>query len=127
MELTFTRIDVPKFLEVDSMPHAFVARKGNETWWVVDKPVRFNEPVSWAVARTEESVYVPAVPMLIREAPHDALGFAMALGAKVLAGMRPIKRLHLVLGVPVEEIPVDQRDDPAFALRFYVGLAVLLE
>jgi len=127
MQLTFTHIDVAKFGEAGSVPHAYVSRQGSETWWVVDKPIRFSDPVSWAVARTESSVYVPAVPMLIREAPHDALGFAIALGAKALAGMRPVRRLHLVLGVPVEEINVADRVDPLFALRFYVGLAVLLE
>lgn len=127
MELTFTRIDVLKFVEAGTTPHAYLSRKGSETWWVVDKPIRFSDPVSWAIARTETSVYVPAVPMLIREAPHDALGFAIALGAKALAGMRPVRRLHLVLGVPVEEIDAAERTDPSFALRFYVGLAVLLE
>lgn len=133
MELTFTRVDVDKTLaacEAQNLsPHVVIPRNSGEDWCILESAIGLTRPPKWTFARTESQIAIPLVAYQTQDAPDLALAYLFALGTTLSQehlGGRSIKRLHLVIGGQVSEIPPEERVDPKYALRYFMGVGFTL-
>lgn len=126
MELTFTKLDVfaarnrgVKLVDIIKRRHA------NEIWFVPFKPLDFVNTPDWRTYRREPHIVIPVFPYLTQTSLSDALGFAFQLGVRAMhdLGSRPARRLHLVIGEQIEQVP-DTNNVPVW--RLHLGFGVVL-
>lgn len=122
MQLTHTRIDLDVFTG-GPPPHAVIPRLSSEQWLVAHAPVRDGGVSDWARQTKEGHVYIPVFPYLLQPAPELAIAYAMQLG--LLAGLsigQPVRRLHLVIGSPVNSVQADA----GVMLQLQLGFGVVV-
>lgn len=129
MELTYSRIDLDAEYARDPEYKGpvldRVVRSSGDVWYVVGEPIDFDKkPVSWRKSIRGDHVPVPMVPYLMPTDLDLALGFMVQMGVRVASSLgRPVKRLHLSTGVPVEEVT---GPDGQLYWRYLMGFAILL-
>ena len=128
MELTYTRLDMAATTAQGHKDPGDVITRGhaNELWLVPFRPLDFKTQPDWRQYKKDQHIYVPVFPYLTPSNPADALGFAFQLGVRALhdLGGKPVRRLHLVIGEPVNQI---QDAQGSVAWQFYMGLGVVLQ
>lgn len=127
MEIFYDRVDLAACWQMQIRnPIRRISRGPTEEWLVTDKPVVLGAPVQWTYYRQGAEVGIPLIPYLLRPDPDLAMAHMLAIGLQCAIELtRPIKRLHLVTGVPLEQIE-PYPDFPELTLRYWVGFAVLL-
>lgn len=103
-------------------------RSGAAEWVVLSEPLVPNQPPKWSLAEHDEYVRIPLFPYVVQSPQADrALAFALQLGL-TCAGYLPaaVQTFHVVTGVPVQLL-YDPDTDTDSGLRFWLGLAVILE
>ena len=91
------------------------------------KPLDFKTDPDWRLFKKDQAIYIPVFPYVVPSDPTDALGFAFQLGVRAIhdLGGTPVRRLHLAIGTPVNQIT-----DPAtgtVAWQFYLGFGVVVQ
>lgn len=128
MELTHTRVDVERTLAAcraqQLSPYVMIPRQSGEDWLIIESPITLIGQLAWTFARTEDQIAIPLIGYQLSESPALAMAHVFALGASL--GMA-IKRLHLVVGEQVEEIPAAERVSPRFGIRYHLGVALILQ
>lgn len=126
MELTHTWVDVDRTLAackaMQLSPHVVIPRRSGEDWVIVESPITLAGSLKWTFARTEDQISIPLIGYQLDENPAKAMAYLFGLGASL--GM-PIKRLHLLIGQQVEEIPQHDRVQPRFGIRYHLGVGLI--
>ena len=126
MELTTTKLDIPSLQARGFKEFGDLITRGhaNEIWMVPFKALDFQNTPDWRHFKKEPHIHIPVFSYLTDKTPTDAIGFAFQLGVRALhdLGGQPVRRLHLVMGEPVNE--VIYQDQPA--LQVYMGFGVVL-
>lgn len=135
MKITFDQLDMQKTRQhwpkdTPFQPALVKTRERGDSanWMVLSAPLSPGSPPQWALTEHDEYVRVPLFPYLVSSPQADrALAFAMQLGL-TCAGYLPgrVRAFHVVTGVPVQLL-YDPDTDADSGLRFWVGLAVVLE
>ncbi len=119
MELTFHRVDTQAAPEVTDV----IPRLASETWYVPYSPLNLADvKIEWRICSRGEHVVIPLHTHTTSADPVDALGYVFQLGVATVSQLqgRVIKRLHLALGVPMEQVIHAGRR--AWEFRFGVGV-----
>lgn len=115
MEVTHSTVDLAACFAANQKPHAIIER-GDHEWLVSYDAIRMDAPIGWSQTIREGDVYIPLVPYMLAQRADLALAFMMQLGIRVSLDVgRPVERLHLVTGFPVDE-----------EWRYYLGFAIVL-
>lgn len=131
LEFSHSRIDLETFWQLPPTPDGpqgpqdVIRRDPADVWQVALSPIFTDQrPIQWAVQRQQTHVQIPLIPYLLSSEPDLALAYMwqLAFTAAVKIG-KPIRRLHLATGVPVETL---DGAPPTAALRFHIGVAALL-
>lgn len=127
MEVTHHRIDLTAEQNLGRKEfHDVIARNERETWVVPFGPIQVDAAVDWRYYKREKHVVIPLIPYLVHPDPALAMGFMLQLGVRCAFDFgRPVKRMHLATGNPVNQI-IDQASGDVF-WQYYVGLAVILQ
>jgi hypothetical protein len=105
MEITTSFINASAFDGTDAPAHEIITRDPGQQWLVAAEPITLDKPIRWSTVKREDHVYIPLVPYLTSPDPPTALAFMLQLGMLVSFDVgRPIKRLHLAIGSPVNEV-----------------------
>lgn len=130
MEVTHNRIDVPRSLASAAAGtpcpvQDVIAREAGDVWLVSHDAIQLDQPIKWLYHQREPYVMIPLVPYLTYPSPDLSLAFLFQLGVRVALDLsRPVRRLHLSTGYPVEQVyDAQQRNS---LIRYYLGFAVLL-
>lgn len=128
MELTYNRINLAAAENAGVEP-ADLIRRGhpNEVWMVPFSPLDFQSTPDWRYYKKGDRVHIPVFPYLVPSEPVDALGFAFQLGVRALhdLGGQPVRRLHLALGEPANQ--VHDEESGKLLWQFYLGFGVVLQ
>jgi hypothetical protein len=125
MDFKWDRIDLIRtFAAGEEKPAMVLPRRHGERWLVAESGIYIDRPTQWTFFQTEDSILVPLIPYLLHPDPDLAFAHMFAIGMKCLISevKRPVKRLHVVTGVPLDELD-DTGDGPK--LRYWFGFAVL--
>jgi hypothetical protein len=126
MELTHTWVDVDRTLAachaMQLSPHVVIPRRSGEDWIIIESPILLKGSLKWTFARTEDQISIPLIKYQLDENPAKAMGYLFGLGASL---SMQIKRLHLVIGAQVEEIPQAERVRPNFGISYYLGVGLI--
>lgn len=127
MELTFNKVNLAAEAARGQSPADMIRRATNETWYVPFSPLRFDQQADWRFYKRNDHVVIPLLPYLVPSSPTDAFGFLFQLGVNAMhqLGGQRIKRLHLSLGEPVNQV-YDETSGQA-VWSFQLGLGVVLE
>lgn len=126
MEFTYNRIDVPPYSGSQTPPHDVIAKAAGEIWMIPHSPVQLGEPIDWRHHRKKEYVYVPLFPYITPADPELALAFTLQLGLRIASDLdTQIKRIHLAIGHPVNEVFNQQTGGVAW--QYQVGVAVRIK
>ena len=129
MQLTYNRVNqTAETARGNNKPTDVIPRGAPGTTWLVPfSPVWTDKPADWRFYQHGDQIVIPLFPYLVPNNPTDALGFAFQLGVIAIQqlGNKPVKRLHLSLGDPVNQIfdPNTQQT----VLSFQLGLGVIFE
>ena len=126
MQLTFNRVVTPAAAG-GSVSDLITRGHANEIWHVPFSPLVFTAKADWRHYKREAHVVIPLFPYLVPSQPVDALGFAFQLGVLAIQqlGGRTVRRLHLSLGNPINQVVVGEAENPMWA--FHLGIGVVLE
>lgn len=128
MELTFNRVDIQAAEARNIKPSDLITRgHANEVWMVPFSPVTFTDVADWRHYKREHHVVIPMFPYLVPASPTDALGYAFQLGVNAMhqLGGRPVRRLHLSLGEPINQV-VNEHDGTV-VWSFHMGIGIVFE
>ena len=104
MEKTTRHLDVPLY-EGGEPSHDVVPRSPGETWVVPTQPITVGEPIVWTHYTKETQVMIPLLPYLVNPDPVQAMAFMARLGVYMgVAVGRPIKRIHVSIGHPIQQV-----------------------
>ncbi len=128
MEMTYHRVNLAGCATQGYKPSDLIERgHANEVWYVPFSPLDFGNPVDWRFYKREQHVVIPMFPFLVPSDPVDALGYAFQLGVNAIhqLGGKPVRRLHLSLGDPVNQVFDDAAGQAKWS--FYLGFGVVFE
>lgn len=138
MKWTYGFIDIAKCRELGQHPEEYLARKGSERWQVLEGPVPM-APVDsaryqsvWVSYTGGDAVRIPlACYHTNSKDPAIALAMAVQIGGTALVGQSAaeIVRVHLSVGIPVEELDLYAQVSQTHVVdcyRFWLGIAVQL-
>ena len=128
MELTFHRVDIAAAEARGERPSDMITRgHANEVWHVPFSPLKFDREADWRHYKRDQHVLIPMFPYLVSTNPADALGFAFQMGVNAMhqLGGRPVRRLHLSLGEPVNQVYSENSQTPV--LSFQLGVGIVFE
>jgi len=125
MELTNSYIRVEAFDGSNAPAHEIIKREPGHKWLVAAEPITHEKPIVWSPVVKEGHVYIPLVPYLMPADPATALAFMLQLGMRVSLDVgKPISRLHLAIGEPVNEITQAGADS---LWQFQVGIGIIVK
>lgn len=129
MQLTWSRLDLERTAAAGvKQPGILLARASGEQWVVSEHAVQLDRPTQFTYFGDGNEFYVPLFPYLLHREPDLAFGYMFAAGLSCIARdvRRPVKRLHIVTGVPVIEVePHEAQGDRN--TRYWLGFSFLLE
>jgi hypothetical protein len=116
-------LTIERFIATETIPEKALRRKGTDVWRVRKEPVTFSDededPRVWALNRDSELIRIPLIPYRTSSQDFSELVVAaMDVMARCLVQVPNPKRIHIVVGKPVED-----RRPEAEAFCFWVGLA----
>lgn len=127
MEVSFQRVDLAACFATRTNPALLLRRdEAQSQWLVAQSPITPEQAIIWGVDTKSEVIHVPLVPYLMRTQPEAVMGFMFQLGiiagaaAQKMASPRKLRRLHLGLGAPMEQLTDGQGE----GLRGYLGFAL---
>lgn len=136
MKVTFEQLDMAKTRQLwpkdTPFQPALVKNRprngGAADWLVLTEPLVPGQAPKWSLAEHDEYVRIPLFPYRVQSPQADrALAFAMQLGLTCAGHLpAPVQAFHVVTGVPVQLL-YDPDTDTDNGLRFWLGLAVILE
>jgi hypothetical protein len=134
MDIQISRLDMKKTAErwPRDLPFAPALLVKQPTvapspWIVIDAPIVAGQALSTAFAHSDQYVRVPLFPYQL--SPQADVAFAQVIElAMACVGqfIRPVKKLHIVTGSPVD-LFYDDDITTATGLRYWFGLAFVLE
>lgn len=128
MELTVSRIDVAACLarpQGGKLIHDVVTRDHpSERWYVPFSPLSFDRVSDWRFYEQGHQIVIPLYPYRTADNPMDAIGFAFQMGVNALhqLGGKPVKRLHLALGEPLQQVQDSVTGTSQLLLYFGIGV-----
>lgn len=128
MELTFNRVNLSAEQARGNKPVDMIPRQhAAEVWYVPFAPIRFDGVSDWRFYRRSDNVIIPLFPYRVPASPTDAFGFLFQLGVAALhqLGGKSVKRLHLSLGEPAEQMYDETTGQTVW--MFQLGVGVLFE
>lgn len=129
MELTWGRLDLEQTFKAGiDRPNLVFDRGRAEHWVVATSPVTLQRPTEWTHFNSEDQLAIELFPYLLRPEPDLAFAYLFACGLKCATQelRRPIRRLHVVTGVPVIEVdPKEAKGE--LTHRYWMGFGVLLD
>lgn len=126
IEFTHQWADLEKYAQAGQKPVGIIMRGKEEEWQVARSPIELDRPMVWGLVRDGDAVYVPLIPYLVSTRPDESFAFLMARG--IAAGIQlntsrgPIRRIHLIRGLPVEDLRPEMD-----AFRYLAGIAVRIK
>ena len=134
MEVTHDRVDLPRYWEqmqsprpgvIDDLPQVVIPRRPGDVWLVSHAAIEMEKPIQWQNHRKDDHVMIPLFPYLVRPEPDLAMAHTFQLGIRCSFDLgRPVRRLHLAMGSPVNQI---SSDDLGELWQYYLGFAVVLD
>ncbi len=130
MEISYHRVDIPRTQAAQPAgqrfaPELVIPRKAAEIWLISIEPIRMESQVILAIQQQESFVRIPLIPYLLHKESDLALAYPLALGIKCAGQIQvPVRRLHIVTGVPVEEVPESPAD---CGLRYWLGFGFVVQ
>lgn len=127
MELTYNKVNLAAEAARGQSPADMIRRGTTETWYVPFSPLSFTEAADWRFYKRNDHVVIPLLPYLVPANPADAFGFLFQLGVNAAQqlGGKPVKRLHLSIGEPVNQVHDEASGQTVWS--FQLGIGVLLE
>jgi hypothetical protein len=125
VEITHQILNITEYEAKQLRPATVVDRKPAERWLVRELPIGIaDKPTKeWGWVLEGQHVRIPLFPYLVNGTlPSVALAYACELAVKVSLSINSqvdIRRVHVVVGDPVQEI-TDIPDSPP-VLRFWLG------
>lgn len=107
-------------------PREIITRLPQEVWHVMVVPGNHERLAEFSYVASEASVSIPLFPYLLPDRPDMALATMLTLALSCVGSSldAPIDRLHIVTGMPLEELQPGEH--PPFTSRFWLGFAVTL-
>ena len=126
MDITHQVLDIEAYEARQQLPTLILERGAAEHWLVRNKPVGVVEKPStdWSMTDSGGFVRIPLFPYIANGShPSTAVAYAMevALQCLTMVGSDRVKRIHLVIGDPVQQVTLPGETTPV--LRFWVGFA----
>lgn len=128
MEMSYHKIDLAACEARQQKPVDIIQRgHANEIWHVPFSPVDFVNEADWRFYRREDNVVIPLFPYLTPNDPVDAFGFACQLGIRIIheLGGRQVRRLHLSLGMPAQQVYDQHTGQTHWSFMLGVGVVLL--
>lgn len=133
MELIVSRVDLRKTREnwPAELPFkpALVLKQPvmhPSDWQILDAPLQAGSPPSWASAKQDQYVYIPLFEYRLSPEADLALAGMVHLGLACAGSFsRPVRKLHLAVGNPVDLLYEEDITSCA-GLAYWFGFAVVL-
>lgn len=135
MEITHHVIDLARHAELvpeprpgnmDDLPQDIIEKRPGDLWLVSHEPIYMDRPIRWFNHQKGTHVVIPLFPYVLSPEPTRALGFMLQMGIRCsIAVGRPVRKLHLALGHPVNQFVGDPQLGDGW--QFYVGFGLVLE
>ena len=120
IEFTSSMVPLPETPEERAQFGHLVDRGPSEEWSIPFAPIVCDAPglLDWRVAKRGPNVFIPVFPYRVPAGScNSALGFSFQLAVRLMAEARNVRRLHLVLGEPMEDL--------GRFWRFWLGVGVI--
>lgn len=126
MQLTHHSIDLEACWNTRRSPCDMITRDNGEQWLVPFAAIQMDKALDWRHFKRNGKVHIPMFPYLLPTAPDLALGYMLQLGLRCAFDFgRPVQRLHLATGTPVNEILDEYSGERCW--QYWVGLGLVLE
>lgn len=134
MQVTHSIIDVGQHLaripeirpgHLEDLPSDVIAKMPQDVWLVSHDQIHMDQPIRWFQHVKGTHVVLPLFPYVLSPRPEEALGYMLQLGMRCSFDLgRPIKRLHLALGHPVNQFVGDPQLGDGW--QFWAGFGLVL-
>ena len=124
MDITHQFVGVDDFESRQELPNLIIERGLAEHWLTRAKPIGVADKPSteWSMTDSGGFVRIPLFPYIVNgNHPSTAVAYAMQLALHCLSmvGSDRVKRIHLVIGDPIQQINLPGETEPV--LRFWLG------
>lgn len=123
IEFTSSLVPLPDAADVEARATLgdMVERHASEEWVIPFRPIVCDAAaaIDWRITKRGPRVFVPLFPYIVPAgSANSAIGFAFQLAVRFMAEAKSVRRLHIALGEPMENL--------GQTWRFWLGIGAIL-